>query len=246
MDVLGMTIIFIAGSTLVSAILKVIRKDKCLKDFDDFNVSIFTNKNEKYYGKMRLESTGMELSYKMPYIMPDERKESSYILYKKEYSNLKTIARLHFDLTAEGKELREKALKQSYHPGFFRRLERKIQNFLKTVKGAIAEVVGLLVSRVQKTASSSVQAQNQQIEKVKKDLFGASASFDPLLEHHIGNIIILEIEEADEQICYHGVLKEYTSEFYEIMDVDFMFKNQIEKADLIVPRANSAIRHLGE
>lgn len=246
MDILGVTILFVAVSTIISCTLKFIRKDKCLKDFNDFNISVIKNNGEMYYGKMKLEATGMELLYKKPYPLEDKKVESSYIIYKKEYPEIKIIARLHHDLTPEGKKKRRKELKKSYHPNFIRRSVRKICNFCKTIKEAISEVLGLLITRFTRSSSKNIQAQSSQISKIKKDILGYSASFEPLLENHIGNIVILEMQEGEKEIRHHGVLKEYTSDFCEIMDVKFSYESKIEKADLIIPRKTSIVRHLGE
>lgn len=256
METIGITIIFIATSTLVAAILKAINKDKCLKDFRGYNVTLIETDEEKFTGKFRLETTGFELVYKKP-IINENGKESSYILYKNEFTNIKLLARFHDDLTEKYKKKRNKALKRAYHPNIIRKLIRKIINICKVIKGAIIEVVDLLLSQAKKTKENKNQkkrlspkniigkyGQEKHISKIKSDMFGAigPALFDPLLEHHIGNIIVLELTVEDNIINYHGVLKEYTSDFFEIMDVDIDNK----KADLIVPRKKSIIKHYGE
>ena len=248
MDVLGITIIFIAVSTVITAILKAIHKDACLKDFNKFNITIIETNGEKYYGKLRLEPSGLELIYKKPFKKEDGKKESSYIFYANEYENIKILVRLHKNLTKENKIKRKKEIQKSYHPKFFRKFTRKFINFCKTIKDAIAEVVGLLMSQARKS-HKGIQSQDRQINKIKDNIFGSieNTSFDPLLENHIGNIVILEFEEEKEKIInYYGVLKEYTSEFIEIMDVSFEIKGKKYKSDLIVPRRTSIVRHLGE
>jgi hypothetical protein len=44
------------------------------------------------------------------------------------------------------------------------------------------------------------------------------------------------------------VLKEYTAEFIEIMDVNYKIKEDqpARTADLVVPRKRGVVRHLGE
>ena len=74
------------------------------------------------------------------------------------------------------------------------------------------------------------------------------ASFEPLLERYIGHKVVLELIKGDKIFEYCGVLKEYTAEFAEIMDVDYKMKQDqpARKADLVVPRKLGVIRHLGE
>jgi hypothetical protein len=52
----------------------------------------------------------------------------------------------------------------------------------------------------------------------------------------------------DKVFEYPGVLKDYTADFIEIMDVDYRVKEDQprKKADLVVPRKYALIRHLGE
>ncbi len=73
-------------------------------------------------------------------------------------------------------------------------------------------------------------------------------SFEPLLERYIGHRVILELIKGDKLLKYSGVLKDYTSEFIEIMDVDYKpGENQsAQEVDLVVLRKYGTIRHLGE
>jgi len=64
--------------------------------------------------------------------------------------------------------------------------------------------------------------------------------------------------KGDKILEYCGVLKEYTAEFVEIMDVDYKLPaaaetrldgkedQPVRKADLVVPRKLGIVRHLGE
>jgi hypothetical protein len=73
-------------------------------------------------------------------------------------------------------------------------------------------------------------------------------SFEPLLERHIGKRVVLELTKGGKIFEYPGVLKDYTAEFIEIMDVDYRIKEEqtTRKADLTIPRKYGVIRHLGE
>jgi len=54
--------------------------------------------------------------------------------------------------------------------------------------------------------------------------------------------------KGDKIFEYCGVLKEYTAEFIEIMDVNYKIKEDqsARTADLVVPRKLGVVRHLGE
>ncbi len=73
-------------------------------------------------------------------------------------------------------------------------------------------------------------------------------SFEPLLERYIGHRVVLEFIKGEKIFKYSGVLKDYTAEFIEIIDVNYSAREDqpARKADLVVPRKYGVIRHLGE
>lgn len=84
---------------------------------------------------------------------------------------------------------------------------------------------------------------------MKQELMAsAGTSFEPLLERYIGHKVVLEMIKGDKVFEYCGVLKEYTAEFVEIMDVNYASKLGLpaRTADLVVPRKYGLIRHFGE
>jgi len=74
-----------------------------------------------------------------------------------------------------------------------------------------------------------------------------STSYDPLLEKYIGHKVVLELVKGDEIIEYCGVLRGYTKDFAEILDV--VYKTESGKtlqADIIVSRKICFVRNLAE
>jgi len=98
-------------------------------------------------------------------------------------------------------------------------------------------------------AGGILSSQDKYVSQMKQDLASSVAtSFEPLLEKYIGRMVVLELLKGDKIIEYHGVLKDYTAQFIEIMDVDYKLKDDepARKADLVVPRQYGIVRHLGE
>jgi len=92
-------------------------------------------------------------------------------------------------------------------------------------------------------------SQDKYVSQMKQELMGSvGTSYEPLLERYIGHKVVLELIKGDKIFEYCGVLKEYTAEFAEIMDVDYKLKDDkpVRKADLVVPRKLGVIRHHGE
>ncbi len=113
------------------------------------------------------------------------------------------------------------------------------------------EVVNLLISQAKKAtpAGAVLSSQDKYVSQMKQELMGSvGTSIEPLLERYIGRRVVLELIKGDKITEYCGVLKEYTVEFIEVMDVNYKVKEDqpAKKADLVVLRKYGVIRHLGE
>jgi len=113
------------------------------------------------------------------------------------------------------------------------------------------EVVSLLMSQVKKAtpAGAVLSSQDKYVSKMQQELISTvGTSYEPLLERYIGHKVVLDMIKGDKMLEYCGVLKDYTAEFVEIMDVNYKMKEDqpARKADLIVPRKLGVVRHLGE
>ena len=250
-DTFAITVIFIVLSTFVAAFIRRRKRDKCLKDFSDNMVTLEETAGKIIWGKLRVENTGLELVYPAKQKDEDGHYEASYILYKYEYPNIQTLIRFHEQLSENNKKQRDKELEKTYHPGLLRRLKRKIQNIFKTIRDSVAEVVNLLISRAKRTTGvgATLTSQDKYVTQMKQGLMGSvGTSFEPLLERYIGHRVVLELIKGEKIFKYSGVLKDYTAEFIEIMDIDYtVIEDQpVRKADLVVPRKYGVVRHLGE
>ena len=92
--------------TLIGAYLRSIVRDRCLKSFVGFNVTLELASGKIVWGKMRLEPTGLELLY--PDAIQDEKHiEASYVLYGPEYGDIQAIYRrlLEVDLAVKTSQM---------------------------------------------------------------------------------------------------------------------------------------------
>ena len=247
----AITIIFIVLATGVGAFIRKRSRDKCLKDFAQNTVTLENTAGKTIWGKLRVENTGLEFVYPQKHKDEDGHDEASYILYKYEYPNIAAVIRFHDELSESNKKKREKQLENTYHPTILRRLKRKIKNVFKTVRDSVMEIVNVLMAQAKKAtpAGSVLSSQDKYVSQMKQELMGSvGTSYEPLLERYIGNKVVLEVIKGDKILEYCGVLKGYTAEFIEIMDVDYKAKEEgpARKADLVVPRKQGVVRHLGE
>ena len=247
----AITIIFIVLSTVVAAFIRRRSRDKCLKDFSETIVTLEETGSKIIWGKLNVENTGLEFIYPEKHEDKEGHDETSYILYKYEYPNIAALIRFHDQLSESNKGKREKELNRTYHPGLLRRLKRKIQNAFKTVRDSVMEVLNMLISQAKRAspAGAVLTSQDKYVSQMKQELMGSvGTSFEPLLERYIGHKVVLELAKGDKIFEYCGVLKEYTAEFIEIMDVNYKAKEDepAKKADLVVLRKYGVVRHLGE
>ena len=245
------TVVFIAVSTVVAAFIRRIKRDKCLKDFARDMVTLEEVDGDLVRGKLAVENTGLEFIYPAKQTNEHGSDETSHILYKHEYGNIQALIRYHDELSDAGKSQREKELKRTYHPNFLRRFGRKLQNVFKTVRDSVMEVVNLLMSQAKKAtpAGGVLTSQDKYVSRMKQDLMSsAGTSYEPLLEKYIGHKVVLEMIAGDKICKYRGVLKDYTAEFIEIMDVDYTPKDTdtAKKVDLVIPRKHALVRHFAE
>lgn len=250
-DTFAITIVSIIVFTVVAAFIRGRVKDKCLGDFSEDLVTLEETIGKVIWGKLNVENTGLELIYLTRHKDKKGHDETSYILYKHEYPNIQALIRYHDELSERSKKKREKELKRTYHPTVLRRFKRRIQNFFKTVRDSVMDIVDLLIGQAKRTtpAGGILTSQDKYVSQIKQELMGSTGtSFEPLLERHIGKRVVLELTKGDKTFEYPGVLKDYTAEFIEIMDVDYRVKEDqtARKADLVIPRKYGLIRHLGE
>ena len=223
----AITILFIIFAAAVAAFIRRRSRDKCLKDFSQNMVTLEEMSGKIVWGKLRVENTGLEFVYPEKHKDEDGHDEASYILYKYEYPNIEAVIRFHDELSERNKREREKELKRTYHPTLLRRLKRKIINVFKTIRDSVMEIVNLLMSQVKKAtpAGSILTSQDKYVSQMQQELVGSvGTSYEPLLERYIGRKVVLDLIKGDKIFEYCGVLKEYTAEFVEIMDVNYKIK----------------------
>jgi len=146
-DTFAITIVFIVLSAGIAAFCRGRSRDKCLKDFSDYVITVEKKSAETVSGRLKVENTGLELIYLTAEKNKSGDRETSYILYKYEYPEIQMLIRTHDALSEENKKVREKELKRTYHPNFLRRLHRHIQNLFKTVRDSIMEIINIFILR---------------------------------------------------------------------------------------------------
>ncbi|MCD6290179.1 MAG: hypothetical protein J7M34_06715 [Anaerolineae bacterium] len=210
-------VIFVAA--MVGAYLQSTKRDRCLKSFDGFHITIERKNGRVIWGVMHLEPTGMELEYRSD-VHDKKHIETSYVFYRSEYGDIQTIFRYVDQLTAENIERRNRDLERSFHPNILRRLGRKTRNFINTANDSLSEALNVVMGRVKAPGQLITDVGQKQLTQVGKSIIGyVGTSYDPLLERYVGSKVVVEVVEGDTVYEYVGVLKEYSADFLEVLDV---------------------------
>ena len=141
------TIILIVVSSLVTIVVRRTKRDKCLKDFSRYPVTLEMTDGATCFGRLHVENTGIELAYADKRQRESGNTEASYILSKDEYLEIQGLACFHADLDEESREDRRRDLERTYKPSTLRKLTRKTRNLLNTVRDSFLEVVNLLIGQ---------------------------------------------------------------------------------------------------
>ncbi len=208
--------------TLIGAYVRSRRKDRCLKAWQGFHVTIERANGKLVWGVLKLEPTGMELAYRDS-VQDEKHIESSYLLYANEYSDIQAIYRYADQLSPADKARRSRDIERAFHPGPLRRLGRGVRNFMITATDSLNEVFGIVLGRVQKTGNRYLAPEGSSaIKSLGGQVLGqVGGTYDPLLEHYIGRRVVAEVVEEDEVHEHVGIFKEYSGDFIEILDVHY-------------------------
>lgn len=245
------TIIFIFLSAVTGAFFNSRLKDRCLKDFRNFQVTLEEIDGDQVRGDLVVYSTGLEFIYPTPIVDLFGHVETSYILYKDQFATIQGIYRFFDQLSEKSQKQRARSIRNSYHPYIFRRLLRTLRNVLNTFKDSILQSVGLIVGQAQKThpKSTLLQSQDKRITSLSQEIINISANaYEPILEKYIGKKVVLDVRKGEQDLEYAGILKEYTHDFIELLDIDQRESRTVAMPGTQLSLENDAVRmmHTGQ
>ena len=91
-NVLFLSMVSIVVVAVVGTFLRRRSRDKCLKAFSGHTVTLEQPGGNGIWGRLRVEITGLELLYAQSHQDAGGHVETSYILYKQEYTKIQAIA----------------------------------------------------------------------------------------------------------------------------------------------------------
>ncbi|NLK63080.1 MAG: hypothetical protein GX287_06440 [Fusobacteria bacterium] len=238
------TLAFIILSTVLIAFIRRKNLDKCLRDFNKDNINLVINEDITFIGKLRVENTGFELVFQKMIAY-----NASYILYKNEFANIKYIIRYYEDQTEKSKKRREWSLKNTYHPSLIKKMIRNIQNSFRILRDSLLEVINLIIgsSKNKLPIVGSFNYQDKYMTQIKKEIVDAvGTSYEPLLEKIIGKKVVIIFNYNGTIEKFIGILKEYSTDFIQLLNVQYEEHNVFINSDVIFLRKYATVKHLAE
>src|SRR5437867_1358964 len=180
-----LTLLFIFVTAIVTTVVTKWARDKCLKFFNHYHVTLERVRGQTTWGKLKVFSSGVEVVYDHPYVDHRGRKKNSYLIYQQELEQqVLSVFRYHGELSEADQRARVKQVKNTFNPGPLRRLWRGVRNFINTLRDAFNAAIGAVVGQYQKLnpANAVLSTQGQQVTTISQTLLGRFANaYEPLL-----------------------------------------------------------------
>lgn len=221
MDATLLTILLILVSATVLALVQARRRDKCLQDFAEYYVTLAEKDGDLTWGHLDLYTTGMEVRYLEPVEARRGHLERSYIFYKDQYDAMDALYRYPEGLPEEQQRQRRKVIERTANPGVGQRMGRRVRNWFSMVRDALVQAVAVVIgtAKAQKPGSAVLGTQEQNLKALSGEIIGyAGNAYDPLLEQHLFKQVVVEVTRDGKTRSYCGWLKDYTTQFVEVVD----------------------------
>jgi hypothetical protein len=239
------TLLFIFLTAVITTVATKWARDKCLKFFHHYHVTIERVRGQTTWGKLKVFSTGVEIVYDNPYVDHRGRRKTSYLLYQQELDQqLLSVLRYHDELDEKAQAARKAQIHRTFNPGPLRRMWRGVRNLVNTLRDAFNAAIGAVVGQYQRLNPSSnvLASQGQSVTQIGQTLLGkfAANAYEPLLEQHIGQPVILDVVDPinpnNATVQYAGYLADYTGQFIAVFNVEHPTDEQIT---IVLPDAES-------
>ncbi len=244
MDPFLISILIISFTGVIGAFLKGRHRDRCLKHFQDLQTKIIRIDKKDVWGLVNVESNSIEIVFQEDYIIDIDGvrySKKNFIIYKNEFKEIDKLIHV-LDIKSElGMQKRKRLLNSLVKPNLFKKSWRKTLIFFNIVKDALLEVAGTVMKKTKLSEANKDKLLGTFKDNSLNSYSGSS--HEPVWEKYIGKQVILEQIVNGNKKEYVGILKEYSSQYILLYNVNIDIEQQILIADIIFPRNNSIIRH---
>jgi hypothetical protein len=223
------TLLFIFLTAIVTTVFTKWARDKCLKYFHGFHVTLERSRGQTTWGQVKIFATGVEIAYDHPYVDARGLKKTSYMLYGPDFDmQLLSLFRYHHELDDAQQKRRHAQIRATFNPGPLRRMWRSVRNFVNTLRDAFNAAIGAVVQQYQRAnpTSAVLSTQSGSVTQIGQTLIGkfAGNAYEPLLEQYIGRAVIVDcvdpINPNNAIVEYTGYLVDYTAQFLAVFNVE--------------------------
>jgi small nuclear ribonucleoprotein (snRNP)-like protein len=213
------SIITVTFITAFSTVMATLKKDKLLKSLAGHLVTIELkgsqpgSDGERHRGRLRVESEGLEVVEEQ---VNSSNEKVSYLIRKDEQSKIHAIIRYHDFLTDREKEQREQEVDRVYHPSIGVRLRRRVRNVVNEMRRVATEAFSIVFGKVREQFGKYGKELEEKGTEVVE--YATEATYDALIDNLIGTRVVVRVKDNLE---YIGVLKDYTSQFIQLLNVDY-------------------------
>lgn len=232
-----LTLLIIFVTAIVTAVATKWSKDKCLKLFNRYHVTLERTRGQTIWGSLRVFSSGIEMAYDAPFVDPRGRSKTSYLIYQQEIEQqVLSLFRYHDELDELQQADRKRQVHRTFNPGPLRRLMRAVRNFVNTLRDAFNNAIGAAIGQYQRAnpANALLSQQAGSFQQIGQTLLGkfAGNAYEPMLEQYIGRPVILDVTDPinpnNATAQYVGYLADYTQQYVAIFNVEHETAQEIE------------------
>lgn len=231
------SMILITSITIFSTIMATLKKDNLLKSLAGHLITIELKDGNRYRGRLRVESTGLEVVAEKA---NKGNEKVSYLLLKGEMDQIHALIRYHDFLTDREKEERNAEVDRVYHPSIGMRLKRRFRNIINEFKRVATDAFTIVFGRIKQELVIDKRDYGKEVEAAGMEAvtFATAATYDALIDRLIGTKVVIRIANKKQE--YVGVLKDYTGQFIELLDVNYENAWQI-----VMARGKNSIHERG-
>ncbi len=236
LGVFYITLLVIFITAIVTAVVTKWAKDKCLKFFHGYHVTLERTRGHTIWGQFKAFSSGVEIMYDHAFADARGRKKTSYLIYAGEIdTQMLSLLRYHDELTAEQQANRKRQVHRTFNPGPMKRLWRGLRNFINTLRDAFNAAIGAAVGQFQRMnpGSAVLATQAGSVTNLGQTLLGRfiGNAYEPLLEQYIGQPVILDVADPidpnNATVEYTGYLADYTQQFIALFNVEHKTETEL-------------------
>lgn len=223
-NALMLTILFVILSAVIGAVIRYRRKDRVLKDFDQYSVIVILADGRRVWGRLQVYPNGLEIHYREPVEDPSGHVERSFVLHQGELAAVRAILRPKDMLTPSMARRRRRDLVRYVRPTPARRFARFLLIQFSILRDALVQTFTLVIGHARNLATPSsrvgsvLQSQDRHINEIGRTVItSVNLAYDPILESFFGQGCVAEVPEGGGWREVPGVMKEYSPDWVEIL-----------------------------